>query len=201
MCKTSCWLHDKSFVMAWPGQVWPRQERPGQNRTFVLKATGGSSHPDVSPCWYINIKIIALPQPSASTHLVKLLAKRHLILWREIWIWHQIDNSISIVCVMPSPSYLVPPLFDHNNLHNITQRCIFYLHSISFQSSAHDITLLTQPVVTTPSSLCNPYTGVWIGIERAPNNRPTIGTPTYQTLWNACHTGWFSMICTPKEKY
>ena len=30
--------------------VWPGQDRPGQNGTFVLKSTGGSSQPDVSPC-------------------------------------------------------------------------------------------------------------------------------------------------------
>ena len=37
----------KTKVLFWPGLSWP-----GQNGTFVLKSTGGSSQPDhdVSPC-------------------------------------------------------------------------------------------------------------------------------------------------------
>ena len=35
----------QSSLFAWPGLAWP-----GQNGTFVLKSTGGSSQPDVSPC-------------------------------------------------------------------------------------------------------------------------------------------------------
>ena len=43
--QTPRWHQNKSSVSAWPGQ-----DRPGQNGTFVLKSTEGSSQADVSPC-------------------------------------------------------------------------------------------------------------------------------------------------------
>ena len=43
--RTSSWHQNKSSLLAWLGQ-----NMPGQNGTFVLKSTGGSSQPDVSPC-------------------------------------------------------------------------------------------------------------------------------------------------------
>ena len=45
MWRSSRWHQNKVSALAWPGQG-----RPGQNRTFVLKSTGGQSQPDVSPC-------------------------------------------------------------------------------------------------------------------------------------------------------
>ena len=45
LAKTSRWLQNKSFVLAWPALTLP-----GQNGTFVLKSTEGFGQRDVSPC-------------------------------------------------------------------------------------------------------------------------------------------------------
>ena len=52
--KTSSWLQNPSYVLA-----WPRQDRSGQSGTQVLKSTGGFEQVLLSPCtlqMFINLK-------------------------------------------------------------------------------------------------------------------------------------------------
>ena len=52
--KTSCWLQNKSSVLAWPCLTWP-----GQSGTFDLKSTGGFEQVEWAPCTVYTVTFLS----------------------------------------------------------------------------------------------------------------------------------------------